>query len=1222
MAVYAELADGRVLEFPDGTPQEIVDKAVKKLIASETPPKEGIVPSLIGGTQRLGSTIFTGLESLLDPTGAAKRGVERGEEISQKYAPGADLEKVKEAYRQRGLLSAAGEVASQIPGAIAEQVPNIGATLGAARLGAMAGSPFGPLGTLVGGLGGAAVPSLMQLFGSNIERQAQEGADISRTKALAAAAPGAALETAATFVPLGRSIVGKILGPGAEQALARGGSKIVDEGLAKVLAKGAGVGVALEVPTEVTQQMLERLQAGLPLTTPDALAEYGQAAYGAGLVGGPFGAVGRVGQRAIAKGKVEERAAEEAAIAAKAEENRRLAEQAGAPLLSAEQATLGGTLAGPVTALSQDPIIRAEQVRKIKEQQAQEAAVDEVELNDQNRVLAQEIERLEDQAAAAAKAGKSDVAIDTTLRLQEMRKAQNLLKTKAKDAGITLKPTKAAEIDTQGDLRKKLDAAKKELAKAGDLGDFDKIQKAGEKVKGLEERIDEARGQMDLFGASNIGRIEREEKAKQEKAETEQRRTLYNTAMLMLGKRAERAEAKSTDKRIERLQADIPLTPAEKEADIAEEKAVRRLGFIIDKVGLSTLGISGEKRITADQEINKGVISPQTAKALGLPEVTEPVRSFEVLDNIEKAWQEANAKQKETTDAVFEGRLKLFDDLGNITKEGQEAARNEVRLNNLTTLRKVGREAYAALEEERLLETISKQPTVSEARTQRGIVEQTKELESTKLRRERTNLQAKLDELDKQLADTEGKTEDELTTLRDERRLTSAALTRVSREFDTKYPEQTISVAETAVDKNQAFESFTDPIYRLQRGEFFGARKTETDALQKQIKDLDDEIVKLAGQSPQRVKNLQAQRAKLASELESKEKVSAEEKARNKKLNDKIEKTELQLLQVKKLLQGVKLPPTGLKDVRTSSLEKRQSSLEGRLKTLSAGLTEQAGKGRTTFDALVKRAEDARDRYIQAAIVDINGARAGRNQPQLTTEEESNLRISLSDKFQEFIDRASSAQRIPEKEIVGTFTDKEGKETDIEKPKKIPESKRPFAKVREALEVLREDLDTTIAEQRGDVKEAELPVETQKREEPTRIIRGNSKIEKLAGEIESIDARLERTPEPSQPVIESLKDNLKDLKRKAALLNTLLKVPKQDLDLYEDDPVLGVFIREPEALQKLYDDVRRTIPSYEKQLQGELAKAKERASLGEMKAKRRAEQEKLKKNVGLLQKKF
>ena len=228
----------------------------------------------------MGSTIFTGLESLIDPTGAARRGVERGEEISQKYAPGADLEKVKEAYRQRGLLSAAGEVASQVPGAIAEQVPNIGATLGSARLGAMAGSAVLPgLGTLVGGALGAAAPSLLQLFGSNIERQAQEGADISRTKALAAAAPGAALETAATFVPLGRSIIGKILGPEAEKALARGTNEAIEraakERLSATLAKGVGVGAAAEIPTEITQQVLERLQAGLPVTTPDALAEYG-----------------------------------------------------------------------------------------------------------------------------------------------------------------------------------------------------------------------------------------------------------------------------------------------------------------------------------------------------------------------------------------------------------------------------------------------------------------------------------------------------------------------------------------------------------------------------------------------------------------------------------------------------------------------------------------------------------------------------------------------------------------------------------------------------------------------------------------------------------------------------------------------------------------------------------------------------------------------------------
>jgi hypothetical protein len=79
----------------------------------------------------------------------------------------------------------------------------------------------------------------------------------------------------------------------------------------------------LEIPTEVIQQMLERAQAGLPLTSEDAYAEYGEAAYGAGLVGGPFGAVGRVGQRSVARGEIAEKEA-----AATAEEQRLAAEAA------------------------------------------------------------------------------------------------------------------------------------------------------------------------------------------------------------------------------------------------------------------------------------------------------------------------------------------------------------------------------------------------------------------------------------------------------------------------------------------------------------------------------------------------------------------------------------------------------------------------------------------------------------------------------------------------------------------------------------------------------------------------------------------------------------------------------------------------------------------------------------------------------------------------------
>ena len=327
MTVRAELADGRVLEFPDGTDPSVIQSTVKRMIAAEPrpQPEEGITAALTGGFKRFLSTGETALESLVDPELAAQRGVERAQKIGEQYAPGASLEKVKQAYAERGLLPAVGEAISQIPSALAEQAPQIAATLGSAKLGAMAGSPLGPVGALVGGIGGAVTPSLMQLYGANLERQAGEKVpEISRSAALAAAAPGAALEVASTFIPLGRNLVGKLLGPNAEKALARGSNEAIErkaqEALTTSLLKGTAVGSAVEIPTEVTQQMLERLQAGLPLTTEDAFKEYGEAAYGAGLVGGPFGGAARVLGRPAARAEFEKIQQEEADRLAVSEE--------------------------------------------------------------------------------------------------------------------------------------------------------------------------------------------------------------------------------------------------------------------------------------------------------------------------------------------------------------------------------------------------------------------------------------------------------------------------------------------------------------------------------------------------------------------------------------------------------------------------------------------------------------------------------------------------------------------------------------------------------------------------------------------------------------------------------------------------------------------------------------------------------------------------------------
>jgi hypothetical protein len=297
---------------PEGSTQEQAIEYIQSQMASmsmeqKPKPQEGITAALTGGFKRALSTGETALESLIDPELAAQRGAERSQQIGEQYAPGASLEKVKQAYEQKGLFPAIREGISQIPAALAEQSPQIAATLGGARLGALAGSAVAPgLGTVIGGVAGAAVPSLVQLYGSNLERQAEEKAPISRAGAFGAAVPGAALEVASQFIPLGRGLLGKLLGPKADEFLRKGSEEAIEraarESLTTSLTKGAGVGALAEIPTEVAQQMLERYQAGLSLTDEQALKEYGEAAYGAGLVGGPFGAaargLGRPGARA------------------------------------------------------------------------------------------------------------------------------------------------------------------------------------------------------------------------------------------------------------------------------------------------------------------------------------------------------------------------------------------------------------------------------------------------------------------------------------------------------------------------------------------------------------------------------------------------------------------------------------------------------------------------------------------------------------------------------------------------------------------------------------------------------------------------------------------------------------------------------------------------------------------------------------------------------------
>jgi hypothetical protein len=326
MANYIKLPDGSFFPVEEG---EDYSSAMRAAYAKypeafggsrqETPKKGGISGAIGKGFESAVSSGRTALESLTGtPEEAAQAGLKRQEKLGEKYADQVSLEKVKEAYNKDGVLSAAKEALGQIPAAIAEQAPQLGATLGGARAGAALGSFAGPVGTVVGGLAGAAIPSLIQQFGGNVERQAQEQAargeplDISRGAAAAAAIPQAALDVAGTLIPFGGRLVSKLTGI-PEKALTIGtgnAAKLAEERLLTTLAKGTGVGALAEIPTEITQQMLERAQAGLSLTDQDALEEYGRTAYQVGLLA-PLGAAGRLSSKAGAKQEVAAKQAEE-----------------------------------------------------------------------------------------------------------------------------------------------------------------------------------------------------------------------------------------------------------------------------------------------------------------------------------------------------------------------------------------------------------------------------------------------------------------------------------------------------------------------------------------------------------------------------------------------------------------------------------------------------------------------------------------------------------------------------------------------------------------------------------------------------------------------------------------------------------------------------------------------------------------------------------------------
>jgi len=187
----------------------------------------------------------------------------------------------------------------------------LGGSLGEALAPLAAGFGTSFVGTPIAGLAAATATSGAQNTINNLLRQAQEQEraiaegkapeETSVTKALTAAAGQTGLDVAAGPVFKGIAklfpFAKPLLGEAGEKAAQNTGDVLADAfekgtvSFTKGVAVGTGKGVAFEIPQEIAQTSLERWQAGLSLSDDEALGEYKQAAIGAALLGGGFGAV-------------------------------------------------------------------------------------------------------------------------------------------------------------------------------------------------------------------------------------------------------------------------------------------------------------------------------------------------------------------------------------------------------------------------------------------------------------------------------------------------------------------------------------------------------------------------------------------------------------------------------------------------------------------------------------------------------------------------------------------------------------------------------------------------------------------------------------------------------------------------------------------------------------------------------------------------------------------
>ena len=316
MAKYLQLPNGDSLKVPsDMSYEEAMAAAQKKFpeLFSENPKQDttGFKAAASASATRLGGEfeLLKGKLGLKSEAEAQKEYEAAQAKAAARFTPTEDSFAESPFLKFRELLGGS--------------VPYMAAPA-AAGLAALAAPVSAPVAAGLGLLGAGAV-STGQFTASNLGAQVDTGKTLEQAslgKAAAAAVPQALLDTAAMALIPG---IGKLFGSVGSKLTTEQARAIANQTLGRTVmdyTAKTGITASREGVTEATQQVLERLQAGLSITDPEARKEYIESFIGGAVLGGTLAPVGRAFERGSAKSQAREATRLETEAAAKVEAQR------------------------------------------------------------------------------------------------------------------------------------------------------------------------------------------------------------------------------------------------------------------------------------------------------------------------------------------------------------------------------------------------------------------------------------------------------------------------------------------------------------------------------------------------------------------------------------------------------------------------------------------------------------------------------------------------------------------------------------------------------------------------------------------------------------------------------------------------------------------------------------------------------------------------------------